>query len=114
MSRPESPEGEALEVEWCPSGELPYVSDHFPGKPLIPAFAQLAYLRGLITEWLEISAAEITVRSMKFLSPIKPDTLVKARVERKVSSASDQARRVFAVSLVVNDTTVTRGELVLA
>jgi 3-hydroxymyristoyl/3-hydroxydecanoyl-(acyl carrier protein) dehydratase len=103
-----------LEAEWCPGSDLPYLRDHFPGNALIPAFSQLVYLRGLLTTWLGISASGITVRSIKFLRPIKPDSLVKARLESKQSSSTDKMGRVFAVSLTVDEMTVTRGELVLA
>lgn len=102
----------ALVVEWCPSGSLPFFKDHFPGNPIVPAFHQLAYARTLVASWLGIKPIGIAFRSVKFLSPIKPDSRVIVCVEPK----GDAKAKGFSFSLTLNvdGTVVTRGEIALS
>jgi 3-hydroxymyristoyl/3-hydroxydecanoyl-(acyl carrier protein) dehydratase len=97
-----------FETDWIVDPELPFFKDHFPNKPLTPAYYQLSYIRRLFGEWLKTPPQGVTFKAIKFLAPIPPAIPVHVRVERKGT------REVFGVVLTVGDQLATQGDVAIS
>lgn len=100
------------ESEWVPGESLTCLADHFPGRPIVPAYCQLAYLRDFVTSRLGVEPSEVAFTSMKFLQPLEPDVVVHARAESKVTRGRTRGV-VLSVSLSVSGSIVTQGEIAI-
>lgn len=103
----------AWEAEWIPATTLPFLPDHFPGKPIIPAFYQLAYLRSSVASKLSVEPSKVAFKAIKFLRPIVPGAGVRARFDSKTPHIQKSGRFAFTFSLSVDGSIVTQGELSL-
>jgi 3-hydroxyacyl-[acyl-carrier-protein] dehydratase len=64
-------------------------SGHFPGNPILPAIVQVCAVVSLAEEEGGKALRIASVRSAKFLSPIRPDDEVSIRCRRWVDSGED-------------------------
>lgn len=92
-------------VEWRCESSLPLLADHFPGKPIIPAYYQLAHIRTLVSQWLGVVVEGVSMKSVKFLHPIEPGQVVFIALERK------PAKRAVSITLSVDSRVVTQGDV---
>lgn len=92
-------------VEWRCESLLPLLADHFPGKPIVPAYYQLAHICSLVSQWLGVVVGRVSMKSMKFLHPIEPGQVVFIVLERK------PAKSAVSITLSVDDRVVTQGDV---
>jgi 3-hydroxymyristoyl/3-hydroxydecanoyl-(acyl carrier protein) dehydratase len=50
-----------------------FCRDHFPGQPLLPAYALLLFLRHTLSQTLDLRPASWAWQQLKFLHPILPN-----------------------------------------
>ena len=51
----------------------PFCRDHFPGRPLLPAYALLLFIRHTLSQTLDLHPASWAWQQLKFLHPILPN-----------------------------------------
>lgn len=96
------------EKQWIPDPCLGFLSDHFPGRPIVPGYYQIHILRRCLESWAGVESAKIRFKAIKFLTLIAPGDVVLIRAERKGSGAT------FSVALEVSGRVVTQGEVTIA
>lgn len=72
---------------------LPYFEGHFPGNPIVPAVTQIGWILAAIEAWRESPLENYRLSRFKFVSPLRPDVLVKVTLER---NGDRYAARVFS------------------
>lgn len=85
-------------------------SGHFPGNPILPAIVQIRAVVSLAEEEGGKTLRLATVRSAKFIAPIRPDEDVWIRYRRRVDSGMD----ICDATLSVAGKTVASFQLELA
>lgn len=85
--------------------ELQIFNDHFPSRPIVPAYLQLACIRDEASRWLQRCASRVKVKGMKYKRHIAPGREVVMSLER---GSSDDA---ISVTLTLDGEVVTTGQL---
>lgn len=85
----------------------PVLSDHFPSRPIVPAYTQLAKVVTCVANSLAVMPHRIRVRTVKFLRPIEPGCKLTLRIEPRVNGSAT-----FTISF--GDETVSRGEVAIS
>jgi 3-hydroxymyristoyl/3-hydroxydecanoyl-(acyl carrier protein) dehydratase len=82
-------DAQTLSCRYRARADLACFDGHFPGRPLMPAVAQLALLQALITahgELLSIRGQALAGGSgLKFIAPIRPGDHLRIQLQRQPS-----------------------------
>lgn len=78
-----------------------YCQGHMPGNPIVPAYAQMAWIHELVRMWIPGRPPALEYKRLKFLHPIRPGDEVRVEIIR----AAGLAR----LSFTCRDQAVTRG-----
>ena len=65
------------------ASELPFFAGHFPGRPIMPAVAQIEMIALLITTETPWNNKIQEGRQLKFLQPLIPDDKINFRLQYK-------------------------------
>lgn len=93
--------GEALHARFAIPGMPFYCHGHMPGNPLVPAYAQMAWIHELVRMWIPGGPPALEYRRLKFLHPIRPGDAVEVEITHEAGEGK--------VSFTCRDETVTRG-----
>jgi 3-hydroxyacyl-[acyl-carrier-protein] dehydratase len=74
------PAAEPLEALACFGADYPAFGGHFPGHPILPAFAQVQLAVDVLHEAFPTMGALCEVRQAKFVRPIGPGESVRIRL----------------------------------
>jgi 3-hydroxymyristoyl/3-hydroxydecanoyl-(acyl carrier protein) dehydratase len=101
---------------------LPALEGHFPGNPIVPGYMIVRWAVTLSSTAFDASWYLFKARSVKFLLPVRPGTVLQARFQRTIpeagpgsanESAHDQVRLSFEFRKSENDQLVAHGQLAL-
>ncbi len=67
-------------VEAALTGESEYLRGHFPGRPILPAVAQLALLTQVVRESWGREVSICSIRDLRFRMPLVPEAQIEVRV----------------------------------
>lgn len=99
-----------IRADLCIPHEHPCFEAHFPGNPIVPGALLLQWIVKLVKENLEDDV--VGVKSMKFISLVKPGDQCEVHFERLPNNSSIKIRCTRGDEIVCNGVLLT-GELEL-
>ncbi len=88
--------------------ELPILAGHFPGDPIVPGVAQIAWVMEAAADLFGSRRTPLRFEAVKFRAVIRPDTILTLRVERTSTPHRVEYR------LVAADTIHASGRIIFA
>ena len=77
------------------SGSLPFFAGHFPIEPIFPAVLQLAIVRFLSSEAIDIPLKNVSVGKTKFSHIIRPEEKVMVNIDLSLQNIEYEAKFKF-------------------
>lgn len=103
----QSRDGEALSCRCAVTADMPFFAGHFPGRPIMPAAAQIEMLQALLTQHADWNAIIAGGTALKFSGRIQPGDTLRIQLQRTPCGA-------IRFSVASNNAVVSKGMLQLA